>query len=95
MFFGDTLVLAINAGVFQKLAIRYHSLELVRGVEVVVTSMLLRGAARAIGGGDDKVKGESPLLHALHHRILASAGEARDYDEEGRFHAVESIGSCG
>jgi hypothetical protein len=54
---GDALVLAIDAGVLQQLAIDDHLLELGRGIKVVIAPVDLCGAGRAICGCDDKVEG--------------------------------------
>jgi len=89
--FRDAFVLLVDAGMLQERTLGDHPLKFVRTVKVIVVALNLVGPGGTIGGGDDKVEWESPLLHPLDDRIFANARWARDDDQQWGLLAVEWI----
>ena len=92
---GNALVLTIDPGVLQQLIVSDHPLEFGGRVKIIVSSMDLVVPWCPVGGGHDKMEGETPFLHPLDDRILAGARGTGNDDEQRRLLAVERICSGG
>ena len=71
--FGDTLIVAVDDGIFQEFVGVDHFGEFANGHEVVVDAFFLIGPAGPGGSGYDEVEGEVSLLHQRKGGIFADA----------------------